>query len=90
MQNHPRRIGRIPKCPMSAYSASPPVTARNTAPITMKPFQPLTAKNCTAAQGFSAFRMCGALLIPLIPKAAMMANHTSMIGPKTFPILPVP
>ena len=34
-ENHMMRIGRRPKWPMSAYSASPPVTARKTPPSTM-------------------------------------------------------
>ena len=34
------RMGRAPKCPMSAYSASAPVTHRNTAPRTRKACAP--------------------------------------------------
>ena len=30
--NHAKRIGFLPKCPMSAYKASPPVTHNTTAP----------------------------------------------------------
>ena len=35
--NQPLRIGVRPKWPMSAYSASPPVTARNTDDRVTKP-----------------------------------------------------
>ncbi len=41
MVNQPKRIGRFPKCPMSAYSASPPVTTRKIDPSDRKPSMPL-------------------------------------------------
>ncbi|EKD97050.1 MAG: hypothetical protein ACD_23C01099G0005 [uncultured bacterium] len=34
-ENQARRIGFLPKCPISAYSASPPVTHSTTAPRMM-------------------------------------------------------
>ena len=50
----PRAIGRRPKWPMSAYSASPPTTTRMTAPSARKPLKPLSAKNSTAWPGCTA------------------------------------
>ena len=40
-----RRMGRTPKWPMSAYKASPPVTARTTEPRMSRPWTPWRRKN---------------------------------------------
>ena len=40
--------------------------------------------------GFSACRIEGSRTISRAPSVAIVANHTSMIGPKTPPTLAVP
>src|SRR5882724_2881667 len=48
MVNQARRIGRLPKCPISAYSASPPVITSTTEPRTRKPATPSARKKSMA------------------------------------------
>ena len=47
-RNQARRIGERPKCPMSAYSASAPVTASTTEPSAMNAVPGWSTKNWTA------------------------------------------
>ena len=76
---------------MSAYIASPPVTARNTAPNTAKVTgSGVAAKNRTARTGSSASSAAGWRRIAATPSTAIAPNQTSMTGPKIRPMKPVP
>ena len=75
---------------MSAYSASPPVTTRNTAPSTAKPCQPCSTKNDTACRGSIAVNTTGFWTSDTIPSAAMTMNQRTMIGPNNRPTRCVP
>ena len=75
---------------MSAYSASPPVTASTTAPSTAKPIQPLLAKKWKPWIGLSAPSTAGSRVMPATPSTAIATNQTTMIGPKRRPTLSVP
>ena len=57
--NHAMRIGLRPKWPMSAYSASPPVTHSTTAPRITKLVPGLTQTKRTAWCGLTAHRISG-------------------------------
>src|SRR6185436_3249489 len=74
----------------SAYSASPPVTARNTEASVTNPAQPLLVKNCTAYSGLIANTTSGLVMIQRVPSSARVTNHTSVTGPNMRPIAPVP
>ena len=54
-----RVIGARPKCPMSAYSASAPVTARTTAASEKNATGKCPARKPTAYVGDSALRIAG-------------------------------
>ena len=75
---------------MSAYRASPPVSARNTAPMIAS----ATCGRCTSspspASGLSAASTCGTRTIGTTPTTAITTNHTTMIGPKKLPTRAVP
>ena len=75
---------------MSAYSASAPVRARNTAPMTAS----ATAGRCTSrptpANGFSAASTAGLRMMGITPMTAITTNHTTMMGPKRLPTRAVP
>src|SRR6185312_6947162 len=88
--NHAARMGRRPKCPMSAYSASAPVSTRTTAPNRKNPCHPFSAKNRIAYIGSTANRIAGSFMISATPNAAMLANHNSITGPNTLPMRSVP
>src|ERR1700682_2219678 len=62
-----------PTCPISSYSASPPVSARNTAPITTNEILGSAIKKLTASVGLTALRMAG--LLPLFGAAAPIRTH---------------
>src|SRR6266496_4589596 len=83
-------MGRWPKCPRSAYSASPPVTTRNTAPSTTNPRRGSSAKKRAAWYGETAASTPGCRMISLKPSRPIVANQTSMTGPNTAPIRAVP
>src|SRR6266480_4218088 len=83
-------MGRWPKCPRSAYSASPPVTTRNTAPSTTNPRRTSSAKKCAAWYGETAASTEGSRMIWLRPSTPIVANQTSITGPNTAPIRAVP
>ena len=53
-QNQASAIGRRPKCPISAYSASAPVTHSTTDPSARNASLPSFIANRTAQSGFSA------------------------------------
>jgi hypothetical protein len=75
---------------MSAYSASPPVATRNTAPRTRNPLTPLCRKNVTAWAGLTAASTEGSRAIQIRPSPASVPNQRSMTGPNTAPTLAVP
>ena len=83
-------IGRLPKCPRSAYSASAPVTARNTAPSVTNPIIPWCSMKVTASHGFSASRTSGCRPIGWIAAIAITANQRHITGPKNAATLAVP
>ena len=90
MTSHANRIGRLPKCPMSAYSASPPVMTRTTDPSTKNESEPCACMKCNACTGLTAVRIHGDAAISCRPSAAMVTNHTSMMGPNALPTRSVP
>ena len=75
---------------MSAYSASPPVTASTTAPRMNTPCQPCSMKNCAAHHGLNALSTSGALTMFQPPIAASARNHSTITGPNTLPTFSVP
>ena len=75
---------------MSAYNASPPVSARNTAPITANETFGSAIRKRAAAAGLTAVRMAGARQMLTNPRAPMTTNQTTIIGPNSLPMLPVP
>ncbi len=75
---------------MSAYSASPPVSARNTAPITANATIGLAATKRAASTGSSARRISGAAQTLTRPSTPMTTNQTTMTGPNNRPMLAVP
>ena len=81
---------RRPKWPMSAYSASPPVTTRNRDPSATKPVKALSAKKRTAHTGFRAPNTLGSSAMWLRPSTARVTNHTTMMGPNSRPMVCVP
>ena len=83
-------MGRLPKWPMSAYSASPPVMTRTTAPSTRNPCPPFRTKNVAACTGLSAPSTAGSSRIPRAPRTAIATNQTSITGPNTAPTVAVP
>ena len=83
-------MGRRPKWPMSAYSASAPVSASTMAPTAASTCQPRSARNSTARNGCSAARMAGCSMICQMPVTASVPNHSTMTGPNILPTTPVP
>lgn len=90
MNSHASRMGAAPKWPMSAYSASPPVNARNTAPSTASDCAGCVARNCTAQRGSIASSTCGFCTIWYTPDTASTPNHSTITGPNTRPTDSVP
>ncbi len=90
MKNQPQRIGRAPKCPISAYSASAPVSTRNTEPSTTNACSACSCRNAIAYIGLTAARICGAFIRFIRPSAASAANQTSITGPNSLPTTDVP
>ena len=72
----PRRMARAPKCPMSAYSASPPVTASTTEPSTRVPRR-RGRQERSACTGHSAASTCGCDTGRARPAAPMVRNQSS-------------
>ena len=90
MKSQASRIGRAPKCPMSAYSASPPVKARNTAPSTARAWLLCVNRKPSASRGSSAARTRGCSATCQRPASASTANQSSITGPKILPTTRVP
>ena len=88
--NQAKRMGRLPKCPMSAYSASAPVTQSTTEPSAMNAIPGCVQKKRTAWCGLSAHMTCGYSTTCTSPRTASTPNHSTVIGPKKRPTLPVP
>src|SRR5213592_2704115 len=72
---------------MSAYSASAPVTHRNTPPSTRKPVAPPANRNSTPCRGSSAHSTDGCRAIPQTPSAPITTNQSAMIGKALGPIM---
>ena len=91
MQIQLKRIGALPKWPMSAYSASPPVTRQEHAGEHGERAD-LVLRDQAAARrvGSSATSTPGSRTIQLTPITARIANQPSMTGPNTLPTEPVP
>ena len=87
---HARRIGLRPKCPMSAYSASAPVTARMTTAPIANPSPGFEMRYAMPRVGESAMSTDGSPRMWKMPSPASTMNHSTMIGPKTRPIRCVP
>ena len=83
-------MGRVPKWPMSAYSASAPVMASTTAPMAMNAMKGRSAANLSACTGETAVRISGLDTTWGMPMTAMVTNHATMIGPKNLPTAAVP
>src|SRR5262249_10764277 len=85
-----RVIGQRPKGPMSAYSASAPVTARTTAGREKNATVKCPNRKPRAELGDRAFTSAGGTAIPCAPIAPIAVNHTAMTGPNSRPTAPVP
>src|SRR5437764_15043242 len=83
-------MARCPKCPRSAYSASPPVTTRKTAPRPTKPRPTSSAKKRTPYNGDTAASTPGCRTISPSPSTPMTPNQTSITGPNIAPMRAVP
>ena len=75
---------------MSAYSASPPVTASTTEPKIATATPVCAVKNAMPIKGFIAAKMPGALTTSANPMSPRERNHTSITGPNTLPMTAVP
>ena len=85
-----RRMGPLPKWPISAYKASPPVMQRNTPPSTSRPCPPECIMKRTAWVGSSAASTSGWRTMADTPSNAITRNQRSMMGPNARPIFSVP
>ena len=90
MKYQARAMAGRPKWPRSAYSASPPVTHRNTAPKTASAMPGCSMTKATAWIGFTAASTSGERATDSAPSDASTANQSSMIGPKARPMRSVP
>ncbi|MNR37379.1 hypothetical protein D3C85_1553890 [compost metagenome] len=88
--NQARRIGLLPKWPMSAYSASTPVMASTTAPRAKKEVSRYSMKKRKAQSGLSAPSTSGLWTMLLRPSAARVRNQISMMGANSLPTVAVP
>ncbi len=66
------------------------MSAKNTAPITTNETLGSAIKNCAASAGLIAFRMAGESQMLAAPNPPMTTNQTTMTGPNSLPMLPVP
>jgi hypothetical protein len=83
------RIVVLSEAPVAPLASAPAIT-RNTEPSTTKPDQPLLTKNLRAWCGLNAPSTAGCRTIPPIPSAAIATIHSTMMGPKILPTVPVP
>ncbi|MCY1301510.1 hypothetical protein D9M70_511260 [compost metagenome] len=90
MLNQALRIAGRPKWPMSAYRASAPVNASTTAPSSTKLIQGNSMMKRSPHMGFSAASTSGVCQICQPPSAASVSNQSSITGPKSLPMAPVP
>ena len=90
MKIHARRIGDFPKWPMSAYSASAPVTASTMDPKATNAMAGSPRMNLRAKCGERANITPGCCTICAMPSRARIANHSTMMGPNALPTVPVP
>ncbi|MCU1699821.1 MAG: hypothetical protein JWR34_5884 [Mycobacterium sp.] len=83
-------IALRPKWPMSAYSASAPVTASTTPANEKNAIPKFPTMNFTAYSGESAASICGWSAMPFTPLAPIATNQPIITGPKRRPTAPVP
>ena len=83
-------MARAPKWPISAYSASQPVTASTTEPSATKAVQGSRRNRLTPYIGLTARRICGALRMAAAPSTPSTMNHSTITGPNSLPIVSVP
>ena len=83
-------MGTRPKWPMSAYSASAPVTHSTTEPSARNETLPWFMKNCTAYHGLSANSTPGDWKMFHAPMTASARNHSAITGPKIAPTRALP
>ena len=83
-------IARRPKWPMSAYSASAPVTASTIAARAKNAMPKWPTRKPSAYVGDSALRISGWPTMPTTPHAPMATNQTIITGPNTRPTAAVP
>src|SRR4029079_18941831 len=81
---------RDAKWPMSAYSASVPVTASTTAPSARNAASGLPVRKEKAYDGSNAISTRGSCQIAAAPNAAIVANQTHISGPNSPPTFAVP
>ncbi len=79
-----------PKWPMSAYSASAPVSASTSEPRATKVSQGATPMKRKAHRGLTACSTWGNWRMRQPPSTPRVRNHSSMTGPKSRPTVPVP
>ena len=90
MLNQARRMAGRPKWPMSAYSASAPVSASTTAPSSTKLIQGNSTMKRKPHMGLSALSTSGVCQTCQPPSSASVPNHSAITGPNSLPIRPVP
>ncbi|MNT42606.1 hypothetical protein D3C72_1790330 [compost metagenome] len=88
--NQARRIGNLPKWPISAYNASTPVIDSTTAPSAKNETFLYSIKKFSAHFGFNACNTSGLAIMLRAPSTARTINHSSITGAKSLPTLPVP
>ena len=86
MTSQAARTAPRPTLPMSAYSASAPVSARKTPPRMTRLAQPCRARKPSPSSGLIAASTAGWPATLIAPSTAMNANQSSMTGPNRRPI----
>ena len=80
----------MPKWPMSAYSASAPVTTSTMDPSRRNVLPGSLATSRTAWTGFTASSTEGSCSTERAPSTPSTVNHRIITGPNTLPMWPVP
>ena len=83
-------IGFRPKCPMSAYSASAPVTARKMAPTISAEIPQCAARKLTLCTGLRAHSTTGCRAMWTSPITPSARNQAMTTGPKMLDTRAVP
>ena len=90
MLNQALRMAGRPKWPISAYRASAPVSASTTAPSSTKLIHGNSTMKRRPHIGLSAASTSGVCQICQPPSAASVPNQSSITGPNSLPMAPVP